>query len=191
MRWTKEKLEQFLWNKNRCVDVNEYLLLIEFINKIRLEVIIDVGTYLGASGYILGTCCDSIKKIYSIENTNSPEYYPKPEATKEEHGKYLPNDAIFLRNGYEDGVLDSLIKTGDEFVFFDAGKNSIKVYRQIELSYRNKIKHIAFHDSGKIQRTVRRAIKRAEKIGWYKIIEENIKSCPKKGISILELMEEE
>lgn len=188
MKWNRDELEKFLWNKNRSVDVNEYLLLIQFINKIRPEVIIDVGTYLGASGYILGTCCDSIKKVYSIENINSPEYYPKSEAIKEEHGMYLPEDAVFLKNGYENGVLDSLIKTGDEFVFFDAGKNSIKVYRQLELSRENKIKHIAFHDSGTIQRTVRRAIKRAEKLGWYKILAEDTKSCPKKGISILELI---
>jgi len=60
---------------------------------------------------------------------------------------------------------------------------------QLELSYKNKIKYIAIHDSGIKQRTVRRALTRAEQLGWYKIIDEDITSCKKKGLSILELIE--
>lgn len=189
MKWTKKSLEKFLSTQEmRSVDITEYELLINFINKIRPSTIIDVGTYLGHSGYILGTCCDSIKNIISIENIHSEEYFAKEEASPEEHGKYLPKEAIFLTEGYENGVFDGLIKKHpDAFVFFDAGKNSIKVMRQIELSYKNNVKYVSFHDSGKVQRTVRRAIMRAEKLGWCVRIEEDIDSCPKKGISILEI----
>lgn len=172
----------------RGVDIAEYELLIRFINKIRPDTIIDIGTYLGHSGYILGTCCDSIKHIYSIENTLSEEYFPKEEAPPEEHGKYLPKNAVFLTHGYNNGVLDELLKKHpNAMIFWDAGKNTYKVYGQLVLSYKNKVKYVAFHDSGKIQRTVRRAIKKVEKLGWYVRIEEDIESCPKKGISILKL----
>lgn len=190
MIWNRKSLQKYLLSKQRSVHVDEYLLLIEFINKIRPETLIDIGTYLGDSGYILGTCCDSIKNIISIENIDSPEYYHKPEATKEEHGKYLPKGAIFLTKGYEKGILDELIKQHpNAFVFWDAGKNSLKVIKQLELSHKNKIKYIAFHDSSEIQNSVRKAIKRAQRLGWYKIILEDINSCPEKGISILELIE--
>ena len=190
MNWSKEKLKEYLKDKERSVDVNEYVLLIEFINKIKPSTLIDIGTYLGASGYVLGTCCDSIKYLFSIENINSPDYYPKPEAEKEDHGKYLPENAVFLKKGYENGVLKKLIhEHKDAFVFWDAGKNTMKVIRQLELSYINKVKYIALHDSGKEQRTVRRAIKRAEQLGWYKIISEDVESCPNKGVTILEIIE--
>ncbi len=187
MKWNRERLSDYLNDKKeRSVDIDEYLLLIDFINEIRPSTIIDIGTYLGTSGFILSTCCSSIKHSYSIDNIDSPEYYPKEEAGKEEHGKFLHKKTIFLKKGYEDGVLDALIKTHpDAFVFWDAGKNSLKVIRQLELSWKNKITYIAIHDSGKIQKSVRRAIKRAEKIGWYETIKEDIESCPRKGITIL------
>ena len=80
MNWDKNSLEEYLIDKKeRSIDVNEYLLVIDFINKIKPSVIIDIGTYLGTSAYILSKCC---KKTYTIENINSPDYYPKPEATK-------------------------------------------------------------------------------------------------------------
>lgn len=183
--WTKDSLEQYLSDKKeRSVDINEYLHLIEFINKIRPTTLIDIGTYLGASGYILGTCSEAIQQIYSIDNIDSPDYTPKPEASVEEHGKYLSKDAIFLREGYENGVLESLIKNGKEFVFWDAGKNFNKVMRQIELSYKCKIKYIAIHDTN--VPTVRRAIRRVEKLKWYKIYDEELNNT-EKGVSVLEL----
>lgn len=192
MDWTKEKLEEFLKDKDRSVDVDEYLLLIDFINRIKPSTLIDIGSYLGASGYILGTCCDSIKYLFSIENIDTPDYYPKPEAEKEDHGKYLPDNAIFLTKGYENGVFQKLIhEHKDAFVFWDAGKNTNKVLRQLELSYNNNVKYIALHDSGKIQRTVRRALLRAEYLNWYDVIEENITSCPSKGVTILERLDGE
>jgi len=184
IEWTKEKLEEFLKDKERTISPNEYLLLINFINKTRPATLIDIGTYLGASGYILGTCCDSIQAIYSIENINSPDYTPKPEADIVEHGKYLPEDAIFLKEGYESGILDSIIRDGNEFVFWDAGKNVIKVIKQFELSHKLKIKYIGIHDSN--VKSVRRAIDRAVKLGWYKIHSEEL-SNENKGVSVLEL----
>lgn len=186
MVWTKRKLEDFLKDKKeRSVDINEYLLLTKFINKVKPEAIIDIGTYLGSSGYILGTCCDSIMEVWSIDNIDSPEYYPKPDATKEEHGKYLPEDSVFITDGYEKN-LAGLIDDGTEFVFWDAGKNSMKVIDQFKRSYDLKIKHIAIHDSN--VKSVRRAIKQCVKKGWYKIIEEDITSCPEKGVTILQLV---
>jgi hypothetical protein len=188
MNWTREALELYLQDKKaRSVDISEYLLLIDFINKIKPKTIIDIGTYLGASAYILGTCCDSIEQIYSIDNIDSPDYYPKEEATKEDHGKFLPEEAVFIKNGYEKNLRD-LIKDGDEFVFWDAGKNTFKVMDQLNMSYTLKINHIAFHDSGEIQATVRRAINRAVRFKWYKIIDEDITSCKEKGVTILEIV---
>lgn len=184
IEWTKEKLDEFLKDKERTIDTKEYLLLIDFINEKRPKTLIDIGTYLGASGYILGTCCDSIKFIYSIDNINCDNYTPKPEATKEEHGKYLPKEAIFYNFGYEDGELDRLIRDGSEFVFWDAGKNFLKVLKQLELSRKLKIKYIGLHDTNKI--TVRRAIDRAIRMKWYKIHSEEL-SNEDKGVSILEL----
>ena len=189
MIWTKDKLEWYLLDKKeRSVDVNEYLLLIAFINKIKPKTFIDIGTYKGTSGYILGTCCDSIEKVISIDNIDSPEYTPKEEAKPEEHGQFLPENAIFIKNGYENN-LKSLILDGNEFVFWDAGKNTMKVMNQLDMSYGLGIKHIAIHDSGEEQATVRKAIKRAVRFGWYKIIDEDITSCKKKGITILKLKE--
>jgi hypothetical protein len=188
MNWTKETLESYLQDKKgRSVDINEYLLLISFINKIKPKTLIDVGTYLGASAYILGTCCGSIEEIYTIDNVDSPEYFPKDEATREEHGKYAPEEAIFIKTGYEDN-LKSLIKDGNEFVFWDAGKNTMKVMGQLQMSRDLGVRFIAIHDSGEVQATVRRAILRAVRFKWYKIIEEDINSCKEKGVTLLELI---
>ena len=186
--WDRESLEIWLKDKDvRTLNINEYLLLIDFINKIKPDTVVDIGTFLGASGYVIGTCCESIKNLYSIDNINSPEYYPKPEATKEEHGKYLPDNAIFLTCGYENYVLKDIIKQHpDAFVFWDAGKNTLKVINQLKMSYDYNIKYIAIHDTGLMR--VRKAIRRAERMKWYRIIEEDIESDPDKGITIMELI---
>lgn len=191
MKWDRKSIEEFLYSQTqRSINASEYELLIKFINKIKPRTVVDIGTYLGHSGYILGTCCDSIEYIFSIDNIDSREYYPKMEATKEEHGKYLPKNAVFLTMGYERGIFDDIInKHPNAFVFWDAGKNTAKVIRQLELSYNNNVKWIAIHDSGKKQRTVRRAIKRVESLGWYKTVEEDIESCPEKGVTIMERIE--
>ena len=188
MKWNKELLDDYLKGKDRTVDSNEYLLMLEFISEIKPDIIIDVGTYKGASGYILKTGYNEAE-VYSIDNINSQDYYPKEETPKEEHGKYLPDNVEFLTHGYEVGVPEIIEKNYGKniFIFWDAGKNSFKVMNQIEMSYKYKIKHIAFHDSGKIQRSVRRAIKRTEQLGMYEIVKENIESCSKKGITILEI----
>jgi len=185
--WDKVKIEEFLKDKKeRSLDINEYLLLIKFINKIRPDTIIDIGTYLGASGYILGTCCDSIKKVYSIDNIECPNYCEKDEAKREEHGKYLTSDMIFLKNGYENN-LTNLIKSKNEFVFWDAGKNSEKVLNQIHMSHNLGIKYIALHDVN--VKSVKRVINYIKDLYLYKIIEEDIESCPEKGVIIFEIME--
>lgn len=185
IEWNEEKLRDFLKDKKqRSVDVNEYLLLIDFINKIQPTTIIDVGTYLGSSSYILGTCCKSIKHLFSIENIDCPDYYPKPEATKEEHGKYLPNDAIFIKDGYINNIKKIVDNNSDCFIFWDAGKNTNKVIEQIKLSYDNNVKYIAIHDTA-LDR-VRKAIKRAIRFKWYRIVCDDITSCPSKGVTILE-----
>lgn len=189
--WTKESLEEFLANKQeRSVGVDEYLLLISFINKIRPKILIDIGTFKGSSGYILGTCCDSIEKIYSIDNINNNNYCEKEGVTKEEHGIYLPKEAIFLKEGYEVNLpqILSLYKPEEVFIFWDAGKNSMKVNHQLMLSWSYGIKYIAVHDSGEQQKTVKRVIKHFENEKIYKIIKEDIVSNPKKGVSILELV---
>jgi len=190
MIWDRERLEGYLKDKQqRSIHIDEYILLIEFINQIRPTTFIDIGTYLGTSCHILGTCCDSINNVYTIDNIDSVNYTEKEESKKEDHGIYVPSNCIFLKNGYENGILDSLIKDGNEFVLWDAGKNTLKVYNQIELSHKLKIKYISIHDSGLIQNTVRRAINQCIRRGWYKIIKEDIESDPKKGVSILELVD--
>jgi hypothetical protein len=187
--WTKETLEEFLLDKqNRSVDVEEYLLMINYINILKPTTIIDIGTFMGTSGYILGKSCPSIKKIYSIDNINSPEYFEKDDATKADHGKYLPNDAVFLKEGYENGVLEQIVNNNPNcFVFWDAGKNPIKVTRQLELSKQLGIKHLAVHDTG--LKKVNKVIERINRFGWYKTVLEDITSCPKKGVTIMELVE--
>lgn len=189
MNWNKEKLEKYLNGKeNRSVDIGEYITLISFIKKIRPTTLIDIGTYLGSSGYILGTCCDSIENIYSIDNIDSSDYYPKPETPKEEHGMYLPNNAIFLKKGYDNGVLDRLIeKHPDAFVFWDAGKNPLKVLGQFKISYENNIKYIALHDTN--LKRVRKVINRVTRMNWYEIIEDNVDSCSSKGVTIFKRRE--
>jgi len=188
MKWTKEKLNSYLEDKDRTVDSNEYLLMLEFISETKPDIIIDVGTYKGASGNIIKVENEDIEVI-SIDNIDSQNYYPKEEASKEEHGIYLPDNINFLTHGYEVHVPEIIEKNYGKniFIFWDAGKNSFKVMNQIEMSHKYRIKHIAFHDSGRIQRSVRRAIKRAEQLGMYKIIKEDIESCPKKGLSILKI----
>lgn len=187
MKWNKELLDDYLTDKDRTVDTNEYLLMLEFIKEINPDIIIDVGTYKGASGYVLKTGYPDATVI-SIDNIDSQDYYAKEETSKEEHGKYLPDNVMFLTHGYEVGVPETIERNHDSniFIFWDAGKNSFKVMNQIEMSYKYKIKHIAFHDSGTIQRSVRRAIKRAEQLGMYEIIKEDL-SCPKKGLTILKI----
>ena len=189
IKWTRKSLEEFLKGKNRTITVEEYLLLIDFINKIRPETFIDIGTYLGASGYILGTCCNSITKVVSVDNTLSQTYTPKEEATIEEHGKFLTKETIFITEGYENTLSNIITDSSHTFILWDAGKNTLKVMDQLKRSWDLKIRWIAFHDSGTEQATVRRAIKRAERFGWYKIVTEDIVSCPSKGVSILELIE--
>ncbi len=168
--------------------IGAVILLIGFINRIQPKTLIDIGTYKGTSGYILGTCCDSIVHVYSIDNIDSPEYTPKEDATREEHGIYLPENAIFIKTGYE--KLSELITNPDEtFIFWDAGKNTMKVMDQLKRIYDLKIKYVAFHDSGEVQATVRRAILRAVRFKWYEIIEEDIDSCKEKGVTVLKLIE--
>ncbi|MBE3094985.1 MAG: hypothetical protein IMZ52_08120 [Actinobacteria bacterium] len=188
--WNKDRLDWYLLDKKqRSVDVNEYLLLIDYINKIQPKVLIDIGTYKGTSGYILGTCCDSIENVISIDNIDSPDYCEKEETKKEEHGIFLPDGAIFLKDGYENNLTNLIRNPNETFIFWDAGKNTMKVMDQLKRSYDLKIKHIALHDSGGVQATVRRAIARAVRFKWYDIIEEDVTSCKEKGVTILELIE--
>lgn len=182
--WDREKLEEFLKDKERAVTVDEYMLLIDFLEDLKPEVIVDIGTYLGASAYVLSRCC---KHTYTIDNINSPEYYDKPEAKKEDHAKYIDrSNTTFMTKGYENGIFDDLAgKHPDMFVFWDAGKNTMKVLRQFELSYANSIYYIAIHDSSR--KSVRRAINRAKKLGWYQVLKENTDN-PDKGLTILEMI---
>ena len=190
INWTIESISGWLSDKQqtRTIHPSEYICLIEHIFKTKPSTIIDIGTYLGTSGYILGTCCDSIKKVYSIDNINSPGYTEKLEATREDHGKYLPENCIFLKNGYEQDLTKELIGNPNEtFLFWDAGKNFVKVLNQIKLSFDFNVRYIALHDSNVM--TVRRAIDRANKLKWYKTISEDYNSCPEKGVTILEKYE--
>ena len=78
-----------------------------------------MGTYLGTSSYILASCYPSIKHSYTIENIDSPEYYHKPDATKEEHGKYIDKEfTTFLTDGYENGIFEELIDKHPNVIVF-------------------------------------------------------------------------
>jgi len=163
--------------------------MIKHIQQIRPKILIDIGTYLGASGFVLGTCCDSIEKVYSIDNIHSQSYTPKDEAPIEEHGKFLPEDAIFLKNGYETDlpVIAKEIEPKEAFIFLDAGKNTLKVIHQLRMIKDLGFPYVAVHDSGHIQRSVQRAIKHLEKEGLIEIIDEDLVSSPKKGVSVLKI----
>ena len=95
----RDKQDKF---KKRTLTIKEYIFISIFIRKLKPSVIIDIGTFLGASGYILGTSSANLEYLYALEHHEGPTYGgPYKGTTTDDYGKYLPNYAIFKTYGYE------------------------------------------------------------------------------------------
>lgn len=199
IKWDIYKINFYLDDKfkKRGVDAREYEFLSEYIYKLKPETIIDVGCFLGVSTYILGTASPNIKNVYAIENTDAPSFCEyiqdgKP-IPKEDYGKEAPEGAIVLRNGYESDLMPLLEKHPGAFVFLDSVKMTPRVLHELEICYKGKAKYVAMHDTSKYYKQIRRAMNRAIKLGWFKLIDEDYvdsKDNEKtKGVSLLERVE--
>lgn len=187
IEWDKEKLEEFLKDKftKRTLSINELLALSKFLRKYNPTVSIDIGSFLGISGYIIGTSSESLEHLYCIEHTESQGYMgPYKRLVKTaDYGKYLPDYAVWLTHGFElelDGVLLKHLKDKKKFVFIDSGKNTTKILIQLSKCFRLGVKYVAIHDT--ITPTVREAIEQSVKSGWYKVVEDYTKE---NGLTIL------
>ena len=195
VEWNEIKLSNFLSNKfiGRIPALCELLFLSRFIRKLNPEVIIDVGTWLGITGHILGTSSHKVKHLYSIDNTHNDTFVPyfrgdiNRYVKKSEYGMYLPEFAEYIGCGYEN-ILGELISDydGNVFVFLDAKKRADLVLDEIKICYNNKAQYIGIHDTSKHYKRPRRAMMKSIKDGWYSLICEDI-TCDKNGVSILKL----
>jgi len=200
IEWDINKINNYLKDKikKRGVDATEYYFLTKHLRKINPKIIIDVGTFLGISGYILGTSSKNIKYVYGIENIDDesfvPYNYEGKDIPKSYYGKFLPKDGILKTHGYHND-LEPLLKKHHKdliFVFLDAKKQTLGVLEELEICYKNKVKYVGIHDTSMWYRNIRRAMKRAIKLGWYELIDEiNIEDIgeKRKGASILRLIE--
>lgn len=195
IEWTNELLDGYLSDKftNRAPAPCELLFLSKFLRELNPEVIIDVGTWLGITGHVMGTSSKNIRQLYSIDNTDDVSFVPyfrkdiKREVKKTEYGMYLPDFAKYIGSGYEN-TLGDLIKrhNGNVFVFLDAKKNALLVLDEIRICYENNAQYVGLHDTSKHYKKPRRAMMKAIRDGWYTLVSEDIE-CAKNGISILKL----
>ena len=193
--WTEDLLDDYLSDKftNRAPAPCELLFLSEFLRELNPETIIDVGTWLGITGYVIGTSSHNIKNLYSIDNADSDTFVPyfrkdiNRDVRKDEYGMYLPSFAEYFGCGYEN-ILGDLIEkhNGDVFVFLDAKKQAPLVLDEITICYRSKARYVALHDTSKHYKKPRRAMMKVIRDGWYSLICEDIE-CAKNGVSILKL----
>jgi hypothetical protein len=189
IKWTADKLEDYLKDKERerGIDIQELLHLSAFVRKHKFESMFDLGTFLGISGYIIGTASPNTKTLISSDiGKFEMELGKKHKWDYDTYGMYLPKEAIYIEGDYRkvmDGILE---KYKPEFVFLDDGHKPRWVFEQISLCYKHKVPYVAIHDTGHKVRKVRHAMKGAISNNMYKIIFEDIDTCPEKGISFLE-----
>ena len=104
IEWNEDLLKDWFNDKfkKRTLTINEYVFITKFIRELEPQIIIDVGTFLGASGYILGTSSPNLEKLYALEHHEGPTYTGpyKGLVKTEDYGKYLPEYAIFKTWGY-------------------------------------------------------------------------------------------
>ena len=201
IEWNIDKLNDYLKNKirRRGVDSKEYNFLTTYIKKLHPEIIVDVGTFLGISGYILGTSSPTIEKLYAIENIDDESFVPYgyegENIPRENYGMYLPDDAIFRTNGYHNDLTPILEenKNKDIFVFLDAKKQTLGVLDELKICYDHKVKYVGLHDTSKWYKHPRRAVQRVINLKWYKLVDEKYIDDigeKTKGVSILKLVED-
>jgi len=196
IEWTKESIEQFLNDKLKRRGINpwEYEFLVTYLNKIQPEVIIDVGTFLGISGYILGTSSPKLEKLYAIENINDESFvvfnHDGKDIPKSDYGKYLPEYCDFRTHGYHNDLL-SILKENEgkkTFVYLDAKKTMEGVLHELQICHEGKAKYIGMHDTSIWYKRPRRAMKQSIRLGWFELIDEAYiedTGMKSKGVSIL------
>jgi len=191
IEWTLDKINKYLEEKEieRGVDPKELLQLSKFVREHKFKSMFDLGTFLGVSGYIIGTSSPDGDTLVSsdIGRIEQSKYGKIHKWDYDTYGMHLPKDAIYVEGDFRDIMDDLLKKHNPEFAFLDDGHTPRAVFEQIFLCHMNKIKYIAVHDTN--LRKVRRAIKAAVFKGMYKIILDDTTSCPEKGITFLELVE--
>jgi len=199
IEWDKEKLESYLEDKfrRRGVNIEEYLFLTEFLREVNPELIIDVGCFYGISTYILGTSSRNTKKLIGIDNPFSDNFSPYlidgqpiPQA---DYGKYIPEDGMFVGDGYEENLVDLLNvykEYENSFVFLDSVKMPDRVLDELMECYKGKAKYVAVHDTCKRYKHPRRAVKKVINDHLFKLLGETcIEERPDmkvKGVTILE-----
>ena len=191
IEWNEELIKEWLSDKftERGLVSDEYVFITKFIRDVEPEVIIDVGTFLGKSGYILGTSSPKLKYLYALDHHEGPTYTGpyKGLVKTDDYGKYLPDYCIFKTYGYEKDLEPILLEHIGEniFIFFDAGKSPIKIWNQVQLSYQYHIPYIGFHDT--LLPQVRRNLTDAKKLGMYEVCaEKQANNLP--GLTILRII---
>lgn len=193
IEWDEEKLKEYLEDKEkeRGIDIKELLLLSKFIREHKFKVMYDLGTFLGVSGYIIGTSSPHTETLISSDIAEHEiKLGWEHKWDYQTYGMYLPKDAIFERGDFRLLMDNHLKKHKPEFVFLDDGHTPRAIWDQFNICYKNKVRYIAIHDSGKIVKKVRRSMKAIISKNMYKILFEDIESCPEKGITFLEIVNE-
>lgn len=172
--------------QDRGVDSKELLLLSKFVREHQFKVMFDLGTFLGVSGYIIGTSSPKGELLVSsdigkLEQTIYGKVHKWDYST---YGMYLPEDAIYIEGDFR-MVMDGILKKyKPEFAFLDDGHTPKCIWEQTHLCHYHNVKYIAIHDTN--LRKVRRALKGIINKGLYKIIIDDKEDCPEKGITFLE-----
>jgi hypothetical protein len=183
IEWTLDSILEWLEGKERerGVHETELLYMSEFIRRHKFKSMLDLGTFQGVSGYIIGTSSPNTEHLVSIDWVDTQR--PITEWNPDDYGKYLPEDAIFIKGDFRQ-VMDTAVRNHRcEFVFIDDGHGSMAVSQQLQICYKNRVKWVMLHDT--CMRKVRRGLKFALSRNMYKIVEEKLDY---KGITLLELI---
>jgi hypothetical protein len=173
IEWTLDSINEWLEGKvrERGVHEEELLEISEHIRQEKYTSMLDLGTFQGVSGYIIGTSSPKTKHLVSIDWVDVKRSIT--EWDPQEYGMYLPKDAIFIKGDFRD-IMDKALKGYRcEFAFIDDGHGSMAVAQQLQICYDNKVDYVILHDTN--MRKVRRGMKYAISRGLYDIVKENNK----------------
>jgi hypothetical protein len=156
---------------------SEALYAIKWIDKIKPNILLEVGTAFGGMSRIIKSCLPNIK-LYSldmvVDNAKSP-VWPKK---KEDIGMKAPDSVIKLYGDAHD--LDKfLLEVKPDMVYHDDGHSNEIIELNLKQCYESNIKYVILHDSHK-----RRLRKIIENNPYYKEISYFKDEV---GISLLEM----